>query len=221
MFTGIVETTGKIVSVSKTQAGLRLALRPRKRLGRLKLGESVAVNGVCLTLAALSRGSRQKAGGQALLFDVVPETLKLSNLGRLTAGAAVNLERSLRYGDRLGGHLVLGHVEGTGRIKALKTGAGEVRMTVAFPAHLRRRILPKGCVALDGASLTVARLGRSDLDVCLVPHTLKSTNFGGKRKGDILNIETDMLLNVASRGSRVAGKIESYETCDRRPATGD
>jgi riboflavin synthase alpha subunit len=150
-----------------------------------RLGDSVAVNGVCLTVAALD--------GERAAFDVVPETLGLTNLGRLAAGARVHVERSLRVGDPLDGHFVAGHVERTGRVAGIAAAPGETRLTIECGADFAARTLPKGSVAVDGVSLTVAELGRDRFTVALVPHTLALTLLGERRPGDLVNLEPDML----------------------------
>jgi riboflavin synthase len=163
------------------------------RFPALRKGSSVAVNGACLTLAA-RRGRR-------LEFDVVPETLRLTNLGRLAVGDRVNLEPALHYGDRLDGHLVQGHVEALGRVQdAPGRRGGEVRLRVAFPRRLKRRIVPKGSVAVDGVSLTVARVRGGGFEAALVPHTLRLTTLGEKTGGDRVNLETDLYLRARPRG---------------------
>ena len=150
-----------------------------------RLGDSVAVNGVCLTVAALD--------GDRSAFDVVPETLGLTNLGRLAAGARVHVERSLRVGDPLDGHFVAGHVERTGRVAGVAAAPGETRLTIECGADFAARTLPKGSVAVDGVSLTVAELGPDRFTVALVPHTLSLTLLGERRPGDLVNLEPDML----------------------------
>jgi riboflavin synthase len=149
----------------------------------VQLGESIAVNGACLTV------SRAESG--VVGFDVSPETLKKTTLGSVGRGEAVNLERALRLSDRLGGHLVTGHVDAAGRIVALKGSGSGKEMAVIFPAELRRYLAPKGSVAVDGVSLTIAALHGCRVTLALVPHTLKSTNLAQKRVGDRVNLEID------------------------------
>lgn len=151
----------------------------------VRLGDSVAVSGCCLTVAALA--------GDTARFDVVAETLACTNLAALVAGSLVNVERSLRYGDPLDGHLVQGHVERTGEVLALDEQPGEVRLTVACGADFAARTLPKGSVTVDGVSLTVAELGRERFTVALVPHTLRLTTLGERKPGDAVNLEADMI----------------------------
>ena len=186
MFSGIIETTCPVTAVHDGPGSRRLALD----LGALAgpppgLGDSIAVNGVCLTVAG-SRGGRFD-------FDVVTETLERTNLGDLQAGALVNVERALAYGQRVDGHLVQGHVEGTGEVLSVETQAGQTWFTLRCGADFAARCLPKGSVALDGVSLTVAELGADRLAVALVPHTLSRTTLGARRPGDRINLEPDML----------------------------
>jgi riboflavin synthase alpha subunit len=184
MFSGIVETVGTIHGVRATPAGRRIRVGGNFAGGRLRLGESVAVDGVCLTV------QRRAQGG----FDAtaVPETLRLTTLGRLRKGARVNLERALRYGDRVGGHLVQGHVDGLGRVRDWSGGRTERRLRLWAPPAVRRDLVRKGSVAVNGVSLTVAGTSRSGFEVALVPHTLAATNLGGLRPGDPVNLEVDI-----------------------------
>ena len=150
-----------------------------------RLGDSVAVHGCCLTVAALH--------GTTAAFDVVTETLACTNLGGLARGARVHVERSLRLGDPLDGHLVAGHVERTGRVAEVRPGSGETRLVVECGRDFAARTLPKGSVAVDGVSLTVAALGEDRFEVALVPHTLALTTLGQRRPGDRVNLEPDLL----------------------------
>ena len=186
MFTGIIETTGQLRVKRKTAGGIRLQIRTRTKLKKLTLGQSLSINGVCLTLV------HNKA--RDLSFDVIRETLRCTNLGSLGMGDVVNVERSLKYGSFLDGHYVLGHVEGVGRITRNLKEKRQTRITVTYPRSLRRCLVSKGSVALDGISLTIARLQMKTFEVCLTPHTLRMTNLSKKTPRDILNIETDILL---------------------------
>ncbi|MBM3985524.1 MAG: riboflavin synthase [Planctomycetes bacterium] len=192
MFTGLVECQCPVVSAEDRPAARRLVLdlaglaaSPRGPTPALRAGDSVAVNGCCLTVAALD--------GARAAFDVVTETLRLTNLGRLQPGDAVNVERSLRLGDPLDGHLVSGHVERTGRVAEVRELPGETRLTVECGADFAARTLPKGSVAVDGVSLTVAELGADRITVALVPHTLQVTTLGLRRPGDLVNLEPDSI----------------------------
>jgi riboflavin synthase len=151
-------------------------------------GESVAVNGVCLTVAEISNGR--------LSFDVIPETLAKTNLGRLKAGDEVHVERSLRVGDRFDGHVVQGHVDGTARVVAVRSDPADWRMTLEPLAELARYIVPKGSVTLDGVSLTVAAIDGVRFDVALIPTTLQITRLGKRKVGDEVNLECDVLTKT-------------------------
>ena len=187
MFTGLVEGMGRIVSLEKVRAGHRLAVRAGRLARGLKRGDSLAVDGCCLT--ALSAA---KAG--MLRFDVVGETWKRTTLRFRSPGDPVNLERPLRWGQRLGGHLVQGHVEATGRV--LASGP---RFRVRLPASLARDAVKKGSIALDGVSLTVAAKRGKVVEIALIPETLRRTTLGLRRAGDLVNVETD-LLSPGRRG---------------------
>jgi len=181
MFTGIIERLGTARRLLPGRTGLEVSAD----LADLRLGESVAVNGVCLTATRSAQG--------LAAFDLSPETLSRTTLGALKAGDKVNLERALRLCDRVGGHLVTGHVDGKGRIVAKKPSGGGQELTVLFPAALRRFLAVKGSIAVEGVSLTVAGLRGNRATVALVPFTLRNTNLGGKRMGDEVNLEIDLI----------------------------
>jgi len=184
VFSGIIRGKGRVVSLAKRGGTSTLRVRILAgRLGTLRTGDSVCVSGACLTLTARN--------GKTLAFDLLPETLKRTHFKDLRARDTVNLEPSVRRGERLHGHIVSGHVEGVARIRKTTARGRTATWTVSLPAKLRRSILPKGSVALEGVSLTVGRMTRAGFEVHLVPHTLKSTNLKEKRRGDRLNIETD------------------------------
>jgi len=192
VFTGIVTHRGRIASTRLTPGGARrFWIEPTPAFESVGLGDSVAVDGVCLTVAALEPGR--------LAFDVIPETLRKTTLGDRVDDDVVNLERALRQGDELGGHVVQGHVEGVGRIRAVETHGEDVRMVIEVDDSLHGGVLPKGSVALDGVSLTIGEvLPGADGDggafsVYLIPHTLAVTGLGSKRAGDRLNVEPDVL----------------------------
>lgn len=189
MFTGIIEATAKVTA----QGGGRLTLERPAMFDDVRLGSSIAVSGVCLTVAAMD--------AHALTFDVMPETMLRTMIGDLTIGDLVNLERALAAHGRFEGHVVQGHVEGTGEVIGLEKRGGDVRLTVRIPFELQRMIVAKGSVCLDGVSLTVADVGTDSCTVALIPLTLTSTTLGTKRMGDRVNIETDILVRtlLASR----------------------
>jgi riboflavin synthase len=184
MFTGLVETLGVVRAVSSDGTGTRLTVEEPTIANDLPLGASVAVNGVCLTVVA---------GDQhTFAFQVGPETLKLTNLGELRPGSRVNLERSLRVGDRLGGHIVQGHVDGVGRIdKRERQGEWEY-VWFRCPPELARQMIRKGSVTIDGVSLTLVDVETDRFSVALIPHTMAITTLGFKQAGDVVNLETDL-----------------------------
>jgi riboflavin synthase alpha subunit len=192
MFTGLVAAVGTVRAATRGPAGLRLRVDLGSVARRARAGDSVAVAGVCLTLVARPRGP-------VGTFDVVPETLARTGLGALRPGDPVNLEPALRAGDPLGGHFVLGHVDGRGRVRANGAGRGGWRLSVAAPASIRRWILPKGSVTVDGVSLTVASRDRAGFAVALVPRTLERTTLARLRPGDRVHLEGDLLVKAARR----------------------
>jgi riboflavin synthase len=188
MFTGIVEGIGKVKKISKATKN-RSAIQMIVDLGKhgkgLKIGQSVALNGVCLTVTKLS-----KTGST---FEMIEETTKKTDLGNLKIGGIVNIERSLKAGDRLEGHFVLGHVDGVGIIKKIQKKPKEVQVWFEVPKNLSKFIVKKGSIAMDGISLTVVDVKNNLASICLIPHTIEVTNFKTKNIGDKVNIETDIL----------------------------
>jgi riboflavin synthase len=191
VFTGIVTALGTIEAGSSTAAGARLRIAaPWTDLER---GESIAVDGVCLTVATTATDGRFEA-------DASEETLARSTLARCAAGDRVHLERALRPGDRLGGHFVTGHVDAVGTIAGVReAGGGARRLTVRVPDELARQIAPKGSIALDGVSLTVNEVRGAEFDVMIVPHTAGATRLGEARAGRAVNVETDVLAKYVAR----------------------
>lgn len=188
MFTGLIQAVGKIVKYD----GSRLEIRvPRVPFRDIQLGESISIDGVCLTVV------RQR--GMSLTFDVGPETRRVTTLGRLKPGDTVNLERSLRVGDRVGGHWVSGHVEQTGRIEKIEPAGHSRWIYIALPKEVARYVIDKGSLAVDGISLTVASIRKNTAQIMLIPHTLKQTTLGSKRRGDAVNLEPDLLAKYAER----------------------
>ena len=188
MFTGIVEGVGKVKKISKDTKN-RSAIQMIVDLGKhgkgLKIGQSVALNGVCLTVTKLSK--------TGCTFEMIEETTKKTDLGNLKPGGIVNIERSLKAGDRLEGHFVLGHVDGVGIIKKVQKKPKEVQIWFEVPKNLSKYVVKKGSIAMDGISLTVVDTKNNLASVCLIPHTIKVTNFKTKNIGDKVNIETDIL----------------------------
>jgi riboflavin synthase len=191
MFTGIVEATGTVAALAAAGGGARLEVAAPWPATELRLGESVAVNGCCLTVAEVT------AAGFAA--DLHPETLRRTALGGLAAGARVNLERPLPLGGRLGGHLVQGHVDGVARLLDRRPVGGGEELRVELPADLQRYLVEKGSVTVDGVSLTVAGLGPGWFAVALVPHTLQVTTLGERRPGDRVQLEVDVVAKYVER----------------------
>jgi len=192
MFTGIIEEMGSLQAVEPRSAGSRLRIAAHKIMSDLREGDSVSVNGVCLTAVDLKPGS--------FAADASPETLQRSSLGELRTGSPVNLERALQANARLGGHIVQGHVDGIGRIVSLDLlGDNNWWLKVQAPPELDRYLVFKGSVAIDGISLTVAALEDGVLSVTIIPHTYANTNLRGKRPGDTVNLETDVLARYVEK----------------------
>jgi riboflavin synthase len=185
MFTGLVETMGEVRALRADRPGSRLTIAEPSISSGLKLGDSVAVNGVCLTVVEMD--------GATFSFQVGPETLHCTNLGELSIGQRVNLERSLAVGDRLGGHIVQGHVDGVGRVARRQREAEWEVIWFACPAELNRFLVPKGSITVDGVSLTVVDVTKDEFSVALIPHTLAATTLGVKHAGATVNLETDLI----------------------------
>ncbi|MEM3064036.1 MAG: riboflavin synthase [Candidatus Nitrosotenuis sp.] len=188
MFTGIVEGVGRVLSMSKNtnkRSAIKMTVDLGKNAKGLKIGQSVALNGVCLTVTGISKSKCD--------FEMIDETTKKTDLGNLKVGSIVNIERSLKVGDRMEGHFVLGHVDGVGTIKKIEKRPKEIKMWFEIPKHLSRFVVQKGSIAIDGISLTVVDVKKNLASVCLIPHTVEVTNFQTKRVGDKVNIETDIL----------------------------
>jgi riboflavin synthase len=185
MFTGLVETLGTVEALTPEGAGTRLAVRAAGIAGELTLGESVAINGACLTVVARDEKS--------FSFQAGPETLARTNLGALRPGDRVNLERSLRVGDRLGGHLVQGHVDAVGTIDERRPDGEWLTVWFRCPPDLTAEMVSKGSVAVDGVSLTLVEVTADRFSVALIPHTLAQTTLGFKQPGDAVNLETDVV----------------------------
>jgi riboflavin synthase len=189
MFTGLVETTGTVASASRTGNGIRLSVKPAVSFD-LNPGDSISVNGVCLTV------TKHDA---EISFDVSPETLKSTNLGALRVSDRVNLERALRLSDRLGGHIVTGHVDGTGVIKDKRQTGEYTFYSFDAPAEVLKYVVQKGSITVDGISLTVVGLDSSSFRVAIIPHTLAATNLGEKGVGDRVNLEADIIGKYVER----------------------
>lgn len=206
MFTGLVEAVGKVVSVVPGVGATRLAVEWKGVPGDLRPGESVGLDGACLTVAAIA--------GERFEADAVAGTLERTTLGRLRAGDRVHLERALRVGDRIGGHLVLGHVDGVIRVVRASRRGADRRMRLGLPPELARYVAPQGSVAIAGVSLTVAAVGRGSFEVALVPETVARTTLGDLRAGAAVNVEVDVVARYLERlaapaeaGSRGPGRV--------------
>lgn len=195
MFSGIVEESGRVVSIEPGTASIRLAVAARVAAAGVRLGDSIAVNGCCLTVAAL----RGRGRTRTLEFDLLAETWRRTSLGAACVGAAVNLERSLAVGDRLGGHFVTGHVDGTGVVRRWEASGRDHVLEVEASKDLRRYLVPKGSVAVDGISLTVADVLPRGFRVWIIPHTREVTSLVERRVGDRVNLEADMLGKYVER----------------------
>ena len=188
MFTGIIQGVGKIEKISqntKNHSAFKMTVDLGKYAKGLKVGQSVALNGVCLSATKISKNKCD--------FEMIDETIKQTDLGNLVPGAKVNIERSLKVGDRMEGHFVLGHVDGVGIIKTIEKKPKEIKVWFEVPKKLVKFVVKKGSIAIDGISLTVVDVTKNNASVCLIPHTIKITNFQSKKVGDKINIETDIL----------------------------
>ncbi len=188
MFTGIILGTGTVEKISedtKNHCAIKMSVNLGRHAKGLKIGQSVALNGVCLTATKLSKS--------VCVFEMIEETAKKTDLGNLSKGQIVNIERSLKAGDRLEGHFVLGHVDGVGTIKKILKKPKEIRVWFEVPKKLSRFVVAKGSIAVDGVSLTIVDIKGSRASVSLIPHTVSNTNFDTKKTGDKVNIETDIL----------------------------
>jgi riboflavin synthase len=189
MFTGIVEETGVIAAIKPTATAIQLTVRAQVCARGVKLGDSIAVNGCCLTVTKLRRAK----AGSTLQFDLLKETWERTNLSATAPGASVNLERALAVGDRLGGHFVTGHVDGTGVITRWERSGTDHVLEVSAPKELRPYLVFKGSVAVDGISLTVAGVTKAGFRIWIIPHTLAKTALRERKVGDAVNLEGDLL----------------------------
>lgn len=192
MFTGIIQKTSKVTSIKPNKDGLSLEIL--NNLGKLKLGESISVNGVCSTV---------KRVGKNISFEYMPETLKLTNLNVLKVGEVVNMERSMRAGDRISGHIVLGHIDGTGKILTIKKeGNSQVFNIKVSNKKFIKFLVYKGSITIEGISLTVTKVAKDSFAVKILPYTLKKTNLKFKKANDAVNLEFDILAKYADKRQR-------------------
>jgi riboflavin synthase len=198
MFTGIVAELGEVAGIERRGDAARLTIRGST--DGVSPGDSIAVNGVCLTVTGIGDGN-----AQAFTADVMGETLDRSSLGALTPGAPVNLEQAVRLADRLGGHLMQGHVDGTGTIISRSPAEHWDQVRISLPASIERYVVHKGSIAVDGISLTVSALSpraereQAWFEVCLIPETLKRTTMGGRQPGEVVNLEVDVIAKYVER----------------------
>jgi len=191
VFSGIVEDVGTVAAIAPLAAGRRLTIRTSRPFDAVALGESIAIDGACMTVVA--------SNANVLDFDVSAESLRCTTLGDRQPGDSVNLERSLRLSDRLGGHLVTGHIDGTGRVTSISPEGESFIYRFELEAELARRLVEKGSVAVDGISLTCFDCRDAGFSVAVIPHTAANTTLGRKRSGDRVNIETDLLAKYVER----------------------
>ncbi len=197
MFTGLVQALGRVDALTPTPTGVRLLIDPAGWNHRPGVGDSIAIDGACMTVAHIDAGPT----GPRWAFDVIHESLAKTTLGRLRPGARVNLEHAVSASTLMGGHFVQGHVDGVGTVTRVQDG-DDWRLTVRPPAHVREAMIPKGSVCLAGVSLTIASIDADTLTVALIPTTLAKTNLAGLRAGDEINVEADMLVKAVVQVTR-------------------
>ena len=195
MFTGLIEDVATVLELTRREKTARLRVQTSLPTAEIRLGDSVAVNGACLTVESYT--------GNQLVFHCLGETLARTNLNTVVAGDPVNLERALRLGDRLGGHLVSGHIDATAAILDLGKREADIVLRLAMPAALRALVVPKGSIAVNGISLTIAEVGHADFALHIIPHTWNATNLQTARKGDLVNLEGDMIGKFVLRREQV------------------
>jgi riboflavin synthase len=210
MFTGIIEEMGSVKTLRREAGAARLTISASTVLGGTALGDSICVNGVCLTVVDMGRS--------AFSADVANETLKVTNLGELRIGQKVNLERALQLSARIGGHLVTGHVDAVGRIREKRQEGNSWRVFIDAPETAHRTIIKKGSVAVDGISLTVADVDKTGFSIAMIPHTAKVTTLGFKSAGDSVNLETDIIGKYVER--LLSGRVEGGVNLELLKKTG-
>lgn len=191
MFTGIVEEMGAVTALERSLTGTKMTVMAATVMGDLKIGDSISVNGTCLTV--VSKGEKDFS------VEVSPETLSVTTLGQLTAGAPVNLERAMKLNERIGGHLVAGHVDGVGTIRSRHQEGNAIFLTIEAPAEVLRYCIVKGSVTVDGISLTINEVGTHTFSVAIIPHTAKVTTLGLKQINDTVNLESDLIGKYVER----------------------
>jgi riboflavin synthase len=198
MFTGLVETTGRVVAFIATELGAQLKFSAPAFAGQIVLGESIAVNGCCLTATVIS--------GDELSFDLLAETLRLTNLGELKSGALVNLERALAANARLGGHFVSGHIDCSADVLDFSPHGGDYRLEIALPDAFAQYVISKGSIAINGISLTIAEVRDASIVCWIIPHTREVTNLQNSSPGSRVNLEFDLLAKYLERATLLAAK---------------
>jgi riboflavin synthase len=193
MFTGLIEEVGKVLDVRVSHGTHHLTVESRKLIREMKKGDSIAVSGVCLTAVELKNGT--------LRFDLAAETVARTSLSRLQPQTLVNLELAMKHGERMGGHIVQGHVDGVGTLQSFERipGAEDYWLKLALPPELMRYVVHKGSIAIEGISLTVAKLDKNEITIAIIPHTAEATNLHSLKPGDPVNIEVDVLAKYAER----------------------
>jgi riboflavin synthase len=210
MFTGIIEELGTVKALRREAGAARLTLSAAKVLDGTVLGDSICVNGVCLTVVEMN--------STEFSADVAVETLRVTNLGDLQAGKKVNLERALQLSARIGGHLVTGHVDAVGRVREKREEGNGWRIFIDAPASVLRYVIKKGSIAIDGISLTVADVDNAGFAIAMIPHTAKLTTLGFKKAGDSVNLESDIIGKYVER--LLAGRMEGGVTLDALKKSG-
>lgn len=205
MFTGIVEELGVVQALERGLQSAVLTVLARRVIKGMNVGDSITVNGVCLTVVRLT--------DQGFAVDVGPETLRVTTLGGLAPGDGVNLERAMRVGDRLGGHLVSGHVEAVGRVASRTPDGNAINLTIEAPREIMRYCVGKGSITIDGVSLTITSLTEKTFGVMIIPHTAEVTNLGLKPPGSLVNLEPDLIAKYVERllmgGDAKAEKVDA------------
>ena len=199
MFSGIVEEMGVVKTFERKFGGAHLLILAETILGDLKVGESVSVSGVCLTTAQVHE--------RDFVVDVSTETLNVTSIGSLAAGVAVNLERPMKLNERIGGHLVSGHVDGVGTLRDRQQDGNSIILTFDVPESILRYCIQKGSIAIDGISLTINQVSEKSLAVAIIPHTAKLTTLGLKQPGDFVNLESDLMGKYVERLMQNAGQL--------------
>jgi len=198
MFTGIIEETGTVERIQRQPKGIALTLRAAQSVRGLKLGGSLAVNGCCLTATKIAA----RGASKLVQFDLLHETWRRTNFPFLKPGSSVNLERPMRAGGEFGGHFVTGHIDGTGKISRWEKSGADHVLDIAAPENVMRYVIEKGSIAIDGISLTVAAVSKKSFRVWIIPHTFEVTNLRGRKVGDAVNLEADLLGKYAEKFSR-------------------